>query len=245
MKSGLIIFSLCTFGLGFSAAGGVIVNCNSPYSPSVPVVPGVPGSSCDIMNAYGSQASAGAAVSISSPISVTAQAETQFTTLTTAAAVNANATATYDADLTFTIFGSTGDASTLVTFSQNVGWDANSNAYATVSLGSYTNTLFQPGFESPEFLLPFTFGVPFTLHLFLEAFADSAGVELCCGSGYASATFGFGEVYIDGAPFGPAQYAIEEVTPEPSSVLMVTVGVGLALLRRRFGGVWRVGSVSL
>jgi len=153
---------------------------------------------------------------------------------------NATATAILDADLTFTIFGSTGLGYVVPDFSlaDYADPEQSSGAQSDASLGSYTESQWVPGLRVGSGQpMPFTFGVPFTLHLHLQVDAgggQNEGPGACyCGGGNGTSEFNGIEVDLaNGQPFYTALYTMTEAVPEPSSLPLMMAGTALLFLKR-------------
>jgi len=215
-----------------------IVTCGDINSRQT--VNGVSNASCSLTGTDLSTTSATASFGIYpySPYSVSAQ--TAVGGPWSVLGPNATATAILDADLTFTIFGSTGLGYVVPNFSlaDYADPEQSSGAESDASLGSYGDSQWAPGSRVGSGQpMPFTFGVPFTLHLHLEVDAGGSQLdfpgECYCGGGSGTAEFnGIGVNLANGQPFYNAQYTMTEAVPEPSSLPLMMAGTALLFLKR-------------
>ncbi len=155
----------------------------------------------------------------------------------------ATATASLDEDLTFTVYGSSGAGiaqASLVTIIYADPYDS-SDAEAQASLGAFVNSAGEDccGPIVDNYPIPFTFGVPFTLHLHLSASAAGSEDDLWCHCGGGNSTAFFqGLIDITSASgqalSGTSYTVVDPPDPDPPAVpepaAMGLTGLGLLLL---------------
>lgn len=175
------------------------------------------------------------------------------------------ARAVYDADLQFTITGGVGQATADPMFIELIGgdWENATTITDVVNFGAFVfrHDATTPGqFFSDNDNIVFNFGVPFVVHVHLEASASGWVYSQCnCGGGTGTTAFqGFHIYTLDGHSYklglsdfdvvdvsgGPKASApafrsaavIESIptgevaTPEPTTLLMVATALALALI---------------
>ncbi len=153
----------------------------------------------------------------------------------------ATATASYDEDLTFTIYGSSGAGIAMASLVTIIYADpySSSDAEAQASLGALVNSRGAGEYCCGPIVdndpIPFTFGVPFTLHLHLSASAAGSQDDVYCGCGGGNSTAFFqGLVAISSASgqalSGTTYTVVDPAAPDPPAPAPEPAAIGLAAL---------------
>jgi hypothetical protein len=226
---------VCVFVLGLPLFGAVLTTnatCNIPFGVASQVVQGTMSASCNVETAsLSAQAKASAT---SSPYDVSA-AVGAFSNPYPAIGASATASATFDADLTFTILGGVGEGAAIAVFEESIDYDDNSSARASVSLQSDSSTITfgQVAVYYPEWVIPFAYGVPFTLNLYLEADTETSTPDV--DGGTAAAEFlGLFAISAGQQSFQADYTVVDATTSEPSGLFFVLVGAAFLILKKRF-----------